>query len=138
MEYNKNFTDPKFIKAVIEYQSMTETEKNKLYFKMQIENFRISIQNNHEMMNHYYQVISKHNNFNFTSDEVHEITSSLELEEERNIITSIYLKRGFFHLGVVWIESNQYIKIIDDSDDYIQRYKISKKYNNVYFKLFDI
>jgi hypothetical protein len=70
--------------------------------------------------------------------EVHEITSSLELEEERNIITSIYLKRGFFHLGVVWIESNQYIKIIDDSDDYIQRYEISKKYNKGYFKLFDI
>jgi hypothetical protein len=138
LEYNKNFTDPKFIKAVIEYQSMSETEKNKLYFKMQIENFRILIQNNHEMMDHYYQVISKHNNFNFTSDEVHEITSSLELEENRNIITSIYLKRGFFHLGVVWIESNQYIKIIDDSDDYIQRYEISKKYNNGYFKLFDI
>ena len=138
LEYNKNFTDPKFIKAVIEYQSMTETEKNKLYFKMQIENFRISIQNNREMMNHYYQVISKYNNFNFTSDEVHEITSSLELEENRNIITSIYLKRGFFHLGVVWIESNQYIKIIDDSDDYIQRYEISKKYNKGYFKLFDI
>jgi hypothetical protein len=135
LEYSKNFTDPKLIKAVIEFQVLTDIEKNKLYIKIEIENHRRTTNNDHGMMENFYDVISKYNLYNFTSDEVFEIIASID-EEERELLCSIYLKNGFLHLGVVWIEARQYIKIYNDDYDYIQKYVVSKEYKKGYFKLF--
>ena len=40
-----------------------------------------------------------------------------------------YLGNGFTYLDVVWIESNNYIQIYNDYDDYIQNYNLSNKYH---------
>ncbi len=134
-EYSKNFTDPRLIKAVMEFQSSSDIEKNKLYIKIEIENHRIATNNNPVMMEKFYDVISKYNLYDFTSDEVFEIIASMD-EKEHELLSSIYLKSGFFHLGVVWIEAKQYIKIYNDDYDYIQKYNVSKEYKKGYFKLF--
>ena len=110
-------------------------QKIKEESKIEIENHRIATNNNPAMMEKFYDVISKYNLYDFTSDEVFEIIASMD-EKEHELLSSIYLKSGFFHLGVVWIEAKQYIKIYNDNYDYIQKYNVSKEYKKGYFKLF--
>jgi hypothetical protein len=132
-EFSKKFTDPKLIKTIIEYKSLSTEEKEKLYLKINYINYKKSANDNPIILERYDMIIKTQHNL--TEEQLSEI-KTLTLDEEEAM--PYYLGNGFDYLDVVWIESNNYIQIYNDYSDYIQRYNISKKYKKGYFKLFDL
>lgn len=130
-EFYKKFTDPKLIKTIIEYKLLSTEEKEKLNLKINYINYKKTANDNPIILEKYDRIIKTQHNL----EELSEIKTLTTDEEEA---MPYYLGNGFEYLDVVWIESNQYIQIYNDYSDYIQKYNISKKYKQGYFKLFNL